>query len=282
MKQVPSTLSKLRMRELLSIADAMVPVARLCLQSGKGAGEMVLAAKLACIEVASKNAVLGNRLNHSHISAITGLTRREIKVLSSAARKDTGYATGQSKKQRIDRVLTGWMTDPEFQDRNGEPLVLSINSPTSSFRALVREYAGDVTPMSVLKELQRVGAAYRTSDDRVRLRRSHIRAKGFSSDVLTEIASHIADLGNTLVSNIGATEHHAYTGFQNVQGLSPDEAALFQSTFSERLASLLSGVSTWKRSQARLKNRNSQKGKSKPINIGIGVYLVRKEKSLQK
>lgn len=265
------------MRELTSIAEAMVPIAQLCLQTGKGAGEMILAAKLACIEVASKNAVLGNRLNHSHISAITGLTRREVKALSSTVAQGGSYTAGESKKQRIDRVLTGWTTDPEFLDRNGDPLVLTINSNNSSFRALVREYAGDVTPISVLKELQRVGAVYRTKDERVRLRKSHIRAKGFSSEVLQEIARHIGDLGNCLVTNIGSKDDPAYASFQNVQGLSLDEAALFQATFSERMASLLSGISIWARSQARLKRRPSLRDKAKPINFGIGVYLIKKE-----
>jgi hypothetical protein len=222
--------------------------------------------------------VLADRLNHSQISAITGLTRKEVKALSGISILKVGYAAGRTNKQRIDRVLTGWTTDPEFLDRNGEPLVLTIKPTSSSFRALVRKYAGDVTPMSVLRELQRVGAVYRTTDDRLRLRKSHIRAKGFSPDAVAEIARHIGDLGTTLVSNVGTTDSPAYAAFQSVQALSPDEAALFQATFSERMASLLSSVSIWMRSQARLKKNVSRNTQKRSIDVGIGVYLVRKSK----
>jgi hypothetical protein len=239
---------------------------------------MVLAAKLACIEVAGRNAVLGDRLNHSQISAITGLTRREVKSLSSVVRQDADYTPGRSTKQRIDRVLTGWTTDPDFLDRKGEPLVLATKLANSSFRALVRKYAGDVTPMSVLREMQRVGAVYRTTDGRLRLRKSHLRAKGFSSHALAEISRHVGDLGTTLVSNLGATVNPSYAAFQNVQGLTADEAALFQATFSERMASLLSSVSTWVRGQTRLRSRIPLKNTLNPIDVGIGVYLVRRDK----
>ena len=243
---------------------------------------MVLAAKLACIEVAGRNAVLGDRLNHSQISAVTGLTRREVKSLSSVAKQDAGYAPGRTTKQRIHRVLTGWTTDPEFLDRKGEPIVLTTKLANSSFRALVRKYAGDVTPMSVLRAMQRVGAVYRTTDGRVHLRKNHLRAKGFSSHALAEIARHVGDLGTTLVSNIGAVGNPSYAAFQSVQGLTADEAALFQATFSERMAALLSGVSTWMRSQTRLRSRVPLKSKHNPIDVGIGVYLVRRDKTRSK
>ncbi len=243
---------------------------------------MILAAKLACIEVAAQNAVLADRLNHSQISAITGLTRKEVKTLSGVATLNGTYAVGRTKKQRIDRVLTGWTTDPEFLNRNGEPLTLTLKSADATFRTLVREYAGDVTPMSVLRELQRVGAVRRTTDNRVRLRKSHIRAKGFSSDVVANIARHLRDLGNTLVGNVGSADSPVYAAFQSVPALSPDEAALFQATFSERMSSLLNGVSIWMRSQTRLKRKSSQNANPKSTDVGIGVYLVRKNRPKHK
>lgn len=237
---------------------------------------MILAAKLACIEVAAQNAVLADRLNHSQISAITGLTRREVKALSGVAILNAAYVVGRTKKQRIDRVLTGWITDPEFLNRDGEPLTLTLKPADATFRALVREYAGDVTPMSVLRELERVGAVHRTKDDRVRLRKSHIRAKGFSPDVVADIAQHLRDLGTTLVGNVGSADKPAYAAFQSVQALTPDEAALFQATFSERMASLLNSVSIWMRSQARIKKKAALDAGHGAMDVGIGVYLVRK------
>jgi hypothetical protein len=265
-----------RHRELTSIKDALVPIARLCLQTGKGAGEMILATKLACIEVAAEKAMLGNRLNLSQISAITGLTRRDVRVLTNVAKsKDVDSALG-SEKNRIGRVLSGWTTDPEFLDRHGAPLALTTKSTDAAFRALVGKYAGDVTPISVLRELRRVGAVRRTADGKIVLKRSHVRAKGFTSDAIAEISRRLRDLGTALVENVGNTDSPVYASYQSVQALVPDEAALFHATFSERAASLLNGVSIWTRSQARLKRKGTVGSLQRLIDVGIGVYLIKR------
>ena len=137
-------------RDIRALAQALVPIARMCMKSGMGAGELQIAVKMACISVAAESAKLGNRLNHSRIAAATGLTRKEVRTLFGLG-KTGGVAVGkQVAKQRTTRVLHGWRTDPEFVDRRGNPLPLVIRGPGLTFHTLVRRYAGDVTPISVL------------------------------------------------------------------------------------------------------------------------------------
>ena len=150
-----------RQRDISALAQALVPVAKLCMKSGMGAGELQIAVKIACISIAAESARLGNRLNHSRIAAATGLTRKEVRSLFGLVKSGGVAVRKEVAKQRTARVLHGWRTDPEFLDRRGAPAHLVIRGPGLTFHTLVRRYAGDVTPVSVLNELVRSGAVSR-------------------------------------------------------------------------------------------------------------------------
>lgn len=260
-------------RDISALAQALVPVAKLCMKSGMGAGELQIAVKIACISVAAESAKLGNRLNQSRIAAATGLTRKEVRTLFGLVKSGGITVRKEVAKQRTTRVLHGWRTDPEFLDRHGYPVQLAMRGPGLSFHALVRRYAGDVTPVSVLNELARTGAVSRVSGGLVSVRKTTPRVKGYGSDVVAEIANRLRDLGATLVGNIERPETPIFVGFHEIAGLSVDEAALFQVTFSERAASLVDGVDRWRTSQAHI--RSKRKGQdSSGARVGLGVYLV--------
>jgi hypothetical protein len=223
--------------------------------------------------VAAESAKLGNRLNHSRIAAATGLTRKEVRTLFGLVNSGS-VATGKEvAKQRTTRVLHGWRTDPEFVDRRGSPIPLVIRGPGVTFHALVRRYAGDVTPISVLNELVRTGAVSIASSGKAAVRKTTPRVKGYGSDVVAEVAHRLKDFGATLVGNIEHPETPIFVGFNEIPGLSPDEAALFQVTFSDRAASLIDGVDRWLTSQAHLRSKLKNKDNS-GVRVGLGVFLV--------
>ncbi len=172
------------------------------MKSGMGAGELQIAAKIACIGVAAESAKLGNRLNHSRIAAATGLTRKDVRTLSGLVKSGKVVAGREVAKQRTTRVLHGWRTDPEFLDRNGTPSQLLLRGPGLTFHALVRRYGGDVTPVSVLNELVRSGAVSRINGGRVTVKKKTPRVRGFGADVVAEFTARLRDLGSTLVNNI--------------------------------------------------------------------------------
>ena len=238
-----------------------------------GAGELQMAAKIACIGVAAESARLGNRLNHSRIAAVTGLTRKDVRTLAGLLKSGNVAAAHEVAKQRTARVLHGWRTDPEFLDRRGNPLRLQINGSGLTFHVLVRRYGGDVTPISVLNELARIGAVSRVAGGRVAVKKNTPRVRGFGADVVAEFSARLRDLGGTLVSNIEGVENPIFVGFSEIKNLSADEAALFQETFSERAASLVDGVTRWRTSQSRMRARGKNK-QSDGTRVGIGVYLL--------
>ncbi len=260
-------------RDIDALAHALAPVAKLCMKSGMGAGELLIAAKIACIGVAAETSKLGNRLNHSRIAAATGLTRKEVRALFGLVNTGVVPAGREVAKQRTTRVLHGWRTDPEFLDRNGNPNQLVIRGPGLTFHTLVRRYGGDVTPVSVLNELIRTSAATRLSGGKVALRKHTPRVKGYGSDVVAEVANRVRDLGVTLIGNIEHPETPIFVGFRDLKGLTADEAALFQVTFSERASSLVDGIGRWRTSQAHLRER-AGRGRKPGIRVGLGVFLV--------
>ena len=243
------------------------------MKSGMGAGELQIAAKIACIGEAAESARLGNRLNHSRIAAATGLTRKDVRALSGLVKSGKIAAGREVAKQRTTRVLHGWRTDPEYLDRRGHPVRLVVSGPGLSFHSLVRRYGGDVTPVSVLNELLRSGAVSRARGERVAVKKNTPRVRGFGADVVAEFTARLRDLGSTLVNNIEDAKSPIFVGFSEIKHLSADEAALFQETFSERAASLVDGVERWRTSQARMRAKHKDKT-AEGTRVGMGVYLV--------
>jgi hypothetical protein len=102
------------------------------------------------------------------------MSRREIAALvrgSSRPRRPPKH----SKGQRAFRVLHGWNTDPSFHNRRGQPAALPLKGRGHTFGTLVRRYGGDVTPVAVLRELERLNTVT-MSQGRLRLRPEGLHA----------------------------------------------------------------------------------------------------------
>jgi Family of unknown function (DUF6502) len=262
-----------RRTALDGMSQALLPLVRLYLRAGLGAGEFTIAAKLAFMRVAAESARIGPRLNLSAISAATGMTRKEVRSMVELARETAQLPTRGISRQRTTRVIHGWQTDPAFLDHEGNSAVLPIKGANISFASLVRRYGGDVTPISVLRELERAGAVSRNKSGTVRLRKQSTRLKGYNAESMAEITTRIRDLAATMVGNIARADRPTYTGFQDVTSLPAEVAALFHSTFSERSALLLDGVGRWVTTQKRLR-KTAEAAVADKRRIGIGIYLV--------
>src|SRR5260221_1568308 len=256
-----------------ALAHALAPVAKLCLRSGLGAGEFMIAAKLACVKVAAENARIGDRLNQLSISALTRLARKEIRALERLSRLGRPLTQRPVARQRTARVLHGWRTDPQFLDKAGHSIQLRMHGAGLTFRSLVRRYGGDVTPVAGFKEFLRAGAVSKTSPGLVRVRETSLREKGFEPEVGSEFSSRLPELGNAMVNNIENHANPLFVGFRDILNLSRDEAALFHSTFSERAATLVDGVDRWRQSQSKIRTALSQEQLAN-VRVGLGVFLV--------
>jgi len=125
-------------------------------------------ARSAFVQAAADIARLRNgRVNHSRVAAQTGLTRADVKRLL----KQNAFQSRKRGQTAVERVMDGWLADPEFALHTGQAKKLKIAGHRGSFAHLVKKYGGDVPHRAVLDELRRI-AAVTDSDGAVQLRRS--------------------------------------------------------------------------------------------------------------
>jgi hypothetical protein len=245
------------------------------LKGGFGIGDLIRAAKRAYVHAAiAYVAPIGLRVNASRLSVITGLTRKEVTAIVNEIKGAPTARPAEVKEQRALRVLRGWKIDPRFCDKKGEPARLPLRGDRRSFAALVREYGGDVTPNSVLKELERINAVTYDRSRRLRLRSTRVRGK--SSEHMIDLARLFPDFANTVSPQHAGTGRPLFFGFKDSVVDSLDQAARFQRTFSNRAAVMLQGVDQWIGSQGESGRIKSAVREDK-FRVGIGVYLVQSD-----
>jgi hypothetical protein len=258
-----------------ALVDVLVPLSRLMIRSELGAGDLVRAAKLSFIRAAASEVMpKGSRVNVSRLSVVTGLTRKEVAALLGKQGKPRKVPLRkQAMEQRALRVLRGWRVDPLFQSGSGRPAVLSLGGNRSTFRRLVKTYAGDVTPVSVLDELLRMELVTITRDGRLQLRASRVRASTHASLQLAELAKIFSDFAQTASRSPTSQETPVFFGFRESSVSTPEQASLFQRTFSRRAAMLLESIEQWVNHQ-RAGTPQAIRRRGSKRRIGMGIYFV--------
>ena len=252
----------------------LIPICRRMLEDGLGTGDLVRAAKQAFLRSAVNYVTsAGSRVSVSHLSVLTGLTRKEITSLLGEIEGAPGRGRGEMKEQKARRVLRGWRLDPRFCHNDGTPADLSLRGDRKSFAALVKLYGGDVTPNSVLRELERLRAVSLSRSGRLRLRSVNVGVK--STEHMTELARLFPDFANTVSPERTSSGRPLFFGFRDSVVDSVDQAAKFQQTFSNRALAMLQGVQQWLVSQDQSRPTETTAA-GKRVQVGIGVYLVQR------
>jgi hypothetical protein len=253
-----------------SVVELLIPLSRLMIRSKFGAGELVRAAKLSFVRAAANEVTpKGARPNVSRLSVVTGLTRKEVSALLGK-RLAQRVRQKPAMEQRALRVLRGWRVDPLFQSPNGRPAALPLRGHRRAFPQLVKTYAGDVTPVSVLKELERMELVTKTRSGKLHLRSRRTRTNGHSSPQLSDLAKVFSDFASTASRDSNATAVPAFFGFRESSVSSPEQASLFHRTYSRRAAMMLESIEQWVNHQRRSKSRTALSKRR----IGIGIYLI--------
>jgi hypothetical protein len=139
-----------------SILKLLRPLVRLMLRNGFTYGDFADLSKWTFMDVASKEfCIPGRKQTVSRVSVITGLTRKEVSRLQKIETPDDSAIAHQYN--RAARVISGWLRDSRFQNKNGVPSALEFDKGKNNFSDLVREHSGDVPPRAIYDELMRVG-----------------------------------------------------------------------------------------------------------------------------
>ena len=139
-----------------SIIKLMYPLVRFLLRNGVAYGTFSELVRKVYVDVAfSDFAPEGKRQTVSRVSALTGLTRKEVKRLLELETPDD--AAGRQRFNRGVRVISGWVNDRRFQDTDGNPAKLPLEGRRKSFALLVKEYSGDIPTRAMLAMLEEAG-----------------------------------------------------------------------------------------------------------------------------
>jgi len=255
-----------------TLVSLLMPVGKLLLDGGLGIADLLGAGKEALVRAAIADVMQSTvRINVSRLSVMTGLTRKEVAAILNKIKGIKTDRHVELKKQRALRVLQGWRVDSRFRNKNGRPSILSLRGDERSFASLVKIYGGDVTPNSVLRELERMNAVTSGRFQQVRFR--HLRVHAKSVGKMADLARLFPDFAQTVSSQHSEAERPPFFGFKESFVDSPIQAARFQRTFSNRATILLQSVEQWAGSQNKARKRKSGTQTDK-YRVGIGVYLV--------
>ncbi|MEM7280319.1 MAG: DUF6502 family protein, partial [Pseudomonadota bacterium] len=197
---------KLKQSALAACRVLLRPVVRMMLKHGVMHREFVELTKEVYVAVTRQDHGLrGRPTNVSRTALLTGLDRKEItRIKNKLLEGEQDQAT--HKQDRISRVLTGWHSDRDYLDAQGNPRELSLNTEdVPSWQSLIRTYGGDVPAITILRELQRVDVVRLVgkSKDRVEvLNRNYFLNTKIDPQVLARTGSVLADLGDTVTHNL--------------------------------------------------------------------------------
>lgn len=262
---------------LAALADALQPIAVVMLKGNLSASALVQAAKLAYVRaaVASLNSEGKKKANISRLSVVTGMTRKEIAAyLAQKASPATASGPKKQMEHRALRVLRAWATDPRYKTVTGRVLDLPMEGEGKTFAALVRSYAGDVTTVAVLRELERLRAVTRSSSGLLRVRPGCIRAQLKVSARFRDFGRLLADFSETAGQVLIEREQPLYFGFKDLEIATEAQVARFKNSFGRRASLLLDGVEHWRTKGARSAKRFGDGSSGKSQRVGVGVYLV--------
>ena len=173
------------------------PAVGFCLRHSLKLQDLIEAAKLAFILQAKREVEKrGKRPNVSTVSVVTGIHRRDVDRLFE------GEVTYEYSKDVATRVMGLWLDDPRFCNEHGSPKHLTCVGDDSEFHELVRCISRDLNPASVRFDLERVGAAVRTADDKLCLLAASFIPKGDVQDGFMILAHDAHDLVQAVSDNV--------------------------------------------------------------------------------
>lgn len=204
----PAQFTKQTVRD--SVAELLQALAPTLVESGVTAHQIADLAKDALIAAASPGARMASgRINHSKVAALTGLTRVEVRIRTSPRSKPR--QTPIRALDRSARAVAGWTRDPQFLDKKGRPMRLTLRGRFSGFQSLVRKHSGDVPPRAVLEALKAKGLV-EIVDGAVQLKPTRVSQQASTGTALLELSPYLENLIRTAATSASRLGYaHAVT-----------------------------------------------------------------------
>lgn len=200
----------------------------------------------------------------SAVSALTGLSRKEVRRLHDLE-LDAGDGNSQ-KYNRAVRVISGWMNDSRFISSAGIPRPLEMEGGDDSFSALVKDYSGDI-PTRAMFDLLQKSRCVELMDNRVCLI-SHAFVPGNDPvDVIDILGADTSELMETIIYNMSSES--TQRRFQRKVSTGQLDAAhvdAFRKYASRRSQALLEDLDNWL-------TEHEAKSPEEAEYVSLGIYF---------
>jgi hypothetical protein len=256
----------------------MAPLARLMLNVGVSAIEFAEIARLEFVRAAVAEGASSTppATSDSHISVVTGLSRRDVEPLLVRLREQEETEDDRTEvgQHRAERVLNAWCQDPEFQEA-GEPAPLFVRGGKSSFSALVRKHSPDPRPRTILRELERVRAVRRDPDGTVQVIRRTYAPQTFSPDGLKNLAQQGRDHLETLIHNLHHPNRPLYERRVVNGNLTQNQAAILMRYIALQADAVMDTVDSSLNDPPVDRSVVSKGDREGKVRLGAGFHLIR-------
>ncbi|MEP7298107.1 MAG: DUF6502 family protein [Burkholderiales bacterium] len=246
------------------------PLMRLLLRHSLPFSAFEELAKRAYLDVAMNDfAIPGKKPSISRASILTGLTRKDVQRLVGLS--DDSRDVPERHYNRAARVLTGWIRDPDFLNRNKQPRALEIDGDFG-FAALVRRHSGDVPARAVLDELLRVGAVVERADGRLApVARAYVPQRG-EAEKLDILGTDVAGLIDTIDHNLqhGATDPR-FQRKVSYRSIALEHLPAFRELSATHAQSLLEELDRWLAEHDDAGPEDTDVPKAR---VGLGIYYM--------
>lgn len=263
MGTIVSNMEKTRAAAVSMLSQLLAPIVRLLIELGVDFRTFSDIARHTYVQVASREYGLrGRETNTSRIALLTGINRRDVARLRTAAQLDAD----SDPSNPIGRVLSGWYQDPDFVDGEGRPRPLREGDELDQ---LLLRYGGDVPATAILKELQRV-EAIELKDNIARPLARYYMPFELAPASLARYASVVADLTSTINHNLLERERYAarFEGRAINPRIRRRAYAEFRQLIDQQGEEFLERVDDW------LTAHQADDEEENAIRLGVGVYLI--------
>lgn len=186
-----------------AVKTLLTPLVRVLLRNGISCGAVVEWLKTVFVDVAEREfREPGKQQTVSRISALTGLTRKEVKRLRELPERSDGE-TG-ARYSRATRVISGWLNDPQYLQAD-QPMVLPMEGDAPSFAALVKSHSGDIPTQAMFRVLADAATIDRRDDGVHLLSHAYIPAQD-PVEMINILGADVGELIATIDHNLTAAE----------------------------------------------------------------------------
>lgn len=257
----------------IAIVTLLRPLVRILLRNGIAYGTFAELAKKAYADVAFADfGDTGRKQTVSRVSALTGLTRKEVKRLLELP--DLYDAELDRRYNRAVRVISGWLNDEEFLGADGQPANLPMEGERGSFAALVRRHSGDIPTQAMMAVLARADCVVR-EEDIVRLTRHAYIPAGDPIDKVRILGTDVGELITTIDHNLTNAADLRFQRKVSDARVAAGAVPAFRALSAERAQSLLEELDAWLAQHE--VGAEAAGAEGDPRYVSLGIYYFESE-----